>query len=260
MKIHKLLILLALFSAGIGLGFASENNPADGIGPLQPLEVPQSEVIDSVNNMGELASPLKYLLFITALSFIPAALIALTSFTRIIVVLSMLRFAFGMQQTPPNSVLLTLALFLTLFTMAPVIEEIHSEVVTPFGQQQISLEQGISKALIPIREFMVRQTREEDLAVILNIAKAPEPETLEEIKTLHLIPAFMLSELKTAFKIGFVLFLPFLLIDLVVASSLMSLGMIMVPPMTIALPIKVLLFVIIDGWALVTQSLLASFN
>ena len=207
-----------------------------------------------------LADPLRIVALLTVLAVLPALVIAMTSFLRTIIVLSMLRQAFGMQDTPPNIVLLSLALFLTLFTMTPALERINEDSVKPFAAQQIDLSTALTHGVAPLREFMVRQTREKDLALILEIARAPAPDSIEDVQTLHIIPAFMLSELKTSFQIGFVIFLPFLLLDLVVASVLMSMGMIMVPPTIISLPLKILMFVLIDGWALVVRSLLGSFH
>jgi len=209
---------------------------------------------------GTLADPLRIVALLTVLALLPAIVIAMTSFMRTIIVLSMLRQAFGMQDTPPNIVLLSLALFLTLFTMAPALERINVQSVQPLMAQQIDLETAFTNGVTPLREFMVRQTREKDLALMLEIARAPVPGSIDEVKTIHVIPAFMLSELKTAFQIGFVIFLPFLLLDLVVASVLMSMGMIMVPPTIISLPLKILMFVLIDGWALVVRALLGSFH
>ena len=207
-----------------------------------------------------LAQPLRIILLLTALSVLPAVVIAMTSFTRTIIVLSMLRHAFGMQDTPPNMVLLSMALFLTLFTMAPQLERINETSLQPLLEQNMDLRTAVGNAVDPLREFMVRQTREKDLALMLEIARAPRPESIESVKTVHLVPAFLLSELKTAFQIGFVIFLPFLLLDLVVASVLMSMGMLMVPPTIISLPLKVLMFVLIDGWGLVVRALLGSFH
>ncbi|MFC4312682.1 flagellar type III secretion system pore protein FliP [Steroidobacter flavus] len=212
------------------------------------------------SNGASLAQPLRIILMLTALSVLPAVVIAMTSFTRTIIVLSMLRHAFGMQDTPPNMVLLSLALFLTLFTMAPAIERINQNSIQPLLDQNMDFQAAVTNAVDPLREFMVRQTREKDLALMLEIAKAPRPESIESVKTIHLVPAFLLSELKTAFQIGFVIFLPFLLLDLVVASVLMSMGMLMVPPTIISLPLKVLMFVLIDGWGLVVRALLGSFH
>lgn len=218
------------------------------IGQLQ-----QSPLLDS------LAPELKVFGVITLLSFIPLLVISMTAFTRIIIVLSMLRQALGIQQTPPNAVLITLALFMTFFTMAPAIESIEKDAITPYLQQQIGADEAVKRIEAPLRAFMIHQTRETDFAVILKVSNTPVPASADELSTSKLIPAFMLSELTTAFKMAFVIFLPFLLVDLVVASILMSLGMIMVPPITIALPLKIMLFVAIDGWALITESLISSF-
>jgi flagellar biosynthetic protein FliP len=206
------------------------------------------------------AQALRIVLDLTVLAMLPAALVCLTSFLRIIIVLSMLRQAMGMSGTPPNTVLIGLALFLTLFTMSPVLQKLDTGAFTPFMEGKMSVQEGYAKAMAPLREFMVRQTREADLALIVELSKAPPPASLDDIGNVQLIPAFMLSELRTAFQIGFVIFLPFLLIDLVVSSSLMALGMMMMPPMTIALPIKVLMFVLVDGWSLLLRALVGSFH
>ena len=235
----SLLLPVALLAAEPGPGFSIELGDSAG---------------------GSLAQPLRIILMLTAISVLPAVVIAMTSFTRTIIVLSMLRHAFGMQDTPPNMVLLSLALFLTLFTMAPAIERINENSIQPLLDQNMEFQTAVTNAVDPLREFMVRQTREKDLALMLEIANAPRPESIESVKTIHLVPAFLLSELKTAFQIGFVIFLPFLLLDLVVASVLMSMGMLMVPPTIISLPLKVLMFVLIDGWGLVVRALLGSFH
>jgi flagellar biosynthesis protein FliP len=217
--------------------------------------------IDAVRGNGAAVAPaLQIVLLLTVLTLLPAIVIAMTSFTRTIIVLSMLRHAFGMQDTPPNMVLTSLALFLTLFTMSPVVSEINTRSVQPLMANTISLEQAIDAGIEPLRGFMIRQTREKDLALMLEVAHAPVPDSIEGVRTVHLVPAFLLSELKTAFQIGFVIFLPFLLLDLVVAGILMSMGMIMVPPTIISLPLKILMFVLIDGWSLVVRSLLGSFH
>ena len=208
----------------------------------------------------EIATAIKVLLGLTVLSLAPAILIAMTSFTRIIIVLAMLRQAMGMQETPPTTVLISLALFLTLFSMMPVLDQINTKAFKPFMDGQMAFDKAFDGGIKPLREFMIRQTREQDLMVMLEVAKTMPPETADDIKTVHLIPAFMLSELKTAFQIGFVIFLPFLLIDIVVSSVLMSMGMLMVPPMMISLPLKILMFVLIDGWNLVVRALLGSFH
>jgi flagellar biosynthesis protein FliP len=207
-----------------------------------------------------IAQPLRIVLLLTVLALLPAIVIAMTSFTRTIIVLSMLRHAFGMQDTPPNMVLLSMALFLTLFTMAPALQQINDTSLQPLLQEQIDLQGAVTHGVEPLRDFMIRQTREKDLALILEIAHAPQPESIEAVRTIHIVPAFLLSEIKTAFQIGFVIFLPFLLLDLVVASVLMSMGMLMVPPTIISLPLKVLMFVLIDGWGLVVRALLGSYH
>lgn len=208
----------------------------------------------------QVATGIKVLLVLTVLSLAPSLLVMLTAFTRIIIILSMLRHAFGMQQTPPNVVLISLALFLTLFTMMPVVTQINDNAMKPYAEGKIDSAEALKKGMGPLREFMVKQMREKDLLLVLELAKAPKPKTIDDVSTVHLVTAFMLSELKTAFQIGFVIFIPFLLVDLVVASILMSMGMIMVPPMMISLPIKILMFVLIEGWLLVTQSIIGSFH
>lgn len=207
----------------------------------------------------DFAPALRTFVILTLLSFIPVLLIGLTSFTRIIIVLALLRHALGIPQTPPNSVLITLAIFLTLFSMGPVIDQVNNRSLTPYMAEKITATEAISNARDPIRDFMVRQTRESDLQAVIEMARAPQPKTLQDIQFTHLATAFLLSELKTAFQIGFVIFLPFLLIDLVVSAILMSLGMIMLPPTTVSLPLKILLFILIDGWVLVSRTLLSSF-
>jgi flagellar biosynthetic protein FliP len=208
----------------------------------------------------QITDALRIVLLLTVLALLPAMVISMTSFTRTIIVLSMLRHAFGMQDTPPNSVLISLALFLTLFTMGPAMEQINANSVQPLLRNEVSLQDAVGAGVGPLREFMVRQTREKDLELMLEVARAPIPDSIDEVKTIHIVPAFLLSELKTAFQIGFVIFLPFLLLDLVVASILMSMGMLMVPPTVISLPLKVLMFVLIDGWGLTVRALLGSFH
>ncbi|MFT4925212.1 MAG: flagellar biosynthetic protein FliP [Phenylobacterium sp.] len=236
-------------NATLNLFAASSSANMGIIGQLQ-----QSPLLD------DLAPELKVVGMMTLMSFIPLFIISMTAFTRIIIVLSMLRQALGVQQTPPNAVLITLAIFMTYFTMAPAIEVIEKNAITPYLQQQITLDETITRIEAPLRAFMIHQTREADFAVILKVSNTPVPASANDISTAKLIPAFMLSELTTAFKMAFVIFLPFLLVDLVVASILMSLGMIMVPPITIALPLKIMLFVVIDGWALITEALISSFS
>lgn len=208
----------------------------------------------------ETATAFRIAIGLTVLSLLPAMLVCMTAFLRIIIVLSMLRHAFGMQETPPNAALLGLSLFLTLFVMSPVIQDVNQHALQPFMQGTLSVEDAYERAVQPMRAFMVKQTREEDLALMLDLSGAAKPETLEQVSNVQLIPAFMLSELRVAFQIGFVVFLPFLLIDLIVSSVLMGLGMMMMPPVTVSLPIKILLFVLIDGWGLVLRSTIGSFH
>jgi flagellar biosynthetic protein FliP len=237
-----------------------------GIATLEPvaaadLQLPglSVELAEDVDR-AEVATAIKVLVGLTVLSLAPGILVMVTSFTRIIVVLAMLRQAFGMQETPPNSVLISLALFLTFFSMTPVIEKINQRAWQPWLAGELSEAAAFDAALDPIRSFMAAQTREKDIALMVELSGAEQPRSFADVRTAQLIPAFMLSELKSAFQIGFVIFLPFLLIDLVVASVLMSMGMLMVPPMMISLPVKVLMFVLIDGWNLVVRSLLGSFH
>lgn len=208
---------------------------------------------------GEISAAIKILLGLTVLSLAPAILMSMTSFVRIVIVLSMLRHALGMQETPPNTVVISLALFLTFFTMSPALQEVNIKAVQPYMAGQLSTGAAAQNALLPMRQFMVRQTREQDLSLMVELAKAEQPTTIEDISIVQLIPAFMLSELRAAFQIGFVIFLPFLLVDLIVSSALMSLGMMMVPPASISMPLKILMFVLIDGWNLVVRALLGTF-
>jgi flagellar biosynthetic protein FliP len=209
----------------------------------------------------EVSSALRVFLALSALSLIPAALICMTAFVRIVVVLSMLRHALGLTETPPNMVIISLALFLTLFTMSPVLERVNNDAVQPFlNSKTLTLDRAVERGKAPIKEFMVRQTREPDLMLMVELSGAKPPASIDDIGMVQLIPAFMMSELRAAFQIGFVIYLPFLLIDIVVASVLMALGMMMVPPATIAIPLKILLFVLIDGWNIVVRALMGTFH
>ncbi|CDL85325.1 Flagellar biosynthetic protein fliP [Xenorhabdus szentirmaii DSM 16338] len=203
--------------------------------------------------------PVQTLIFITALGFIPAALLMMTSFTRIIIVLGLLRNALGTPSAPPNQVMLGLALFMTFFIMAPVFDKVYQDAYLPYSEDAITLEAALDKGSKPLRQFMLRQTRENDLALFARLADQDAFETADSVPMRVLVPAFITSELKTAFQIGFTLFIPFLIIDLVVASVLMALGMMMVPPATISLPFKLMLFVLVDGWQLLLGSLAQSF-
>jgi flagellar biosynthetic protein FliP len=199
------------------------------------------------------------LLFLTALGFIPAALLMMTGFTRIIIVLSMLRQAMGTQSAPPNQVLIGLALFLTMFVMGPVFDKIYTDAYLPFSENKIGMVEAMEKGSVPLKQFMMKQTRESDLALYVKISNTPQLQGPEEVPLRILVPAFITSELKTAFQISFAIFIPFLIIDMVVASVLMSMGMMMVSPSIVSLPFKLMLFVLVDGWQLLIGSLAQSF-
>jgi len=199
------------------------------------------------------------LVLLTSLSFLPAAMLMMTGFTRIVIVLGLLRSALGTASSPPNQVLVGLSLFLTFFVMSPVFDRVYTDAYKPLSENKISLETAASRAAVPMRQFMLRQTREKDLAMFAQMAKTPEMNGPEDVPFSVLVPAFVTSELKTAFQIGFTIFIPFLIIDLVVASVLMAMGMMMVPPATISLPFKLMLFVLVDGWQLLLGSLAQSF-
>jgi len=197
---------------------------------------------------------------ITVLSLAPSILVMVTSFTRIIVVLSFLRNAMGVQQTPPNAVLISLALFLTAFVMAPTMEQSYKNGIAPLIENQITEEEAFSRSVQPVHRFMMSHVREQDLKLFMDVSKAPPTATADETPLRSLIPAFMISELRRAFEIGFLLFVPFLIIDMVVASVLMSMGMMMLPPVMISLPFKLIFFVLVDGWYLVAGSLIQSYS
>jgi flagellar biosynthetic protein FliP len=208
----------------------------------------------------EINSPvIEVFLLISFLSFLPAVLIMLSSFTRIVVVLSFLRHAFGGQQVPPNMVIIGLSLFLTFFVMSPTINVINESAITPYIEEDIKFGEAVEQAVPPLKKFMLKQTRQKDIALFVGLTKQERPESPEAVKMSVLIPAFAISELKTAFEIGFLLFLPFLIIDMVVASILLSMGMMMLPPIMISLPFKLLLFVLVDGWNLIVGSMMRSF-
>jgi flagellar biosynthetic protein FliP len=199
--------------------------------------------------------PVQIIVLLTLLSFIPAILISMTCFTRLIVVFHFLRHALGTQEAPANQVLIGLALFLTLFVMAPVMTRINAEALQPMLANQITQTEAVTRALVPLRAFMFKHTRERDLALFLRLAGSPRPRTPDDVPTTALVPAYMISELKTAFQIGFVLFIPFLVIDMAVSSVLLSMGMMQLPPVIISMPLKLLLFVMVDGWYLIIGSL-----
>lgn len=267
--LKKIVLLLALAMLSILLPDAAvqAKSKTSGSAVAQASASPSSSTTadgwfasGSKAKNGETALAMRIMIGLTVLAIVPALLMSLTAFLRIIIVLSMLRHAIGMQETPPNSVLIGLALFLTMITMSPVLQKINQDAFQPFMAGRMSMEVAYDKGIQPLREFMVRQTREQDLALMVELSKATPPASMAEVSNVQLIPAFMLSELRAAFQIGFVIFIPFLLIDLIVSSILMALGMMMMPPTTIALPLKILMFIIIDGWSLVLKALVGSFH
>lgn len=222
--------------------------------------VPSIDIsIGSTEEPGEVVSGLKVLALLTVLALAPAILMTLTSFTRIIIILSFLRTAIGTQSVPPNQVMVGLALFLTFFIMAPVGAEINEQALIPYRAGDLNDEQAFEKAKDPIRKFMLGHTREKDLMLFYEISELPLPKTEQEIMFRALIPAFVISELKTAFEMGFMLFVPFIVLDIAIASMLMSMGMIMLPPALISLPLKLMLFVVVDGWNLIITSIVKSY-
>lgn len=214
----------------------------------------------NVNVNGKGVDTLQIIQMLTILALAPSILIMTTCFTRIIIVLSFLRNALGLQQTPPNQVLIGIALFLSLFIMSPVINDINTQAYQPYKEEKITQEQFIQKASVPLKEFMLKQTKKDDLNLFINLSKTKDTKSVSDLPITVVIPAFMTSELKRAFIIGFLIFIPFLIIDMIVSSTLMSMGMIMLPPAMISLPFKLLLFVLVDGWGLLFKTLAAGFN
>jgi len=232
-----------------------------GCAPEAQLSVPGVSVtVNQPQGPQQVVGSIQLLLLITVLSLAPAVLILTTGFTRIVIVLSIIRSAIGTPQIPPNQVVVGLALVLTLFVMAPVWGTIHQEALQPYLQGQIDQQTAADRAIRPLRAFMLRQTREKDLSLFLALSNQPPPATPDDVPTSAIIPAFVISELKTAFQMGFILFVPFLIIDIVVSSTLLSMGMMMLPPSLASLPFKLLLFVMVDGWYLVVRSLVMSFH
>ncbi len=227
----------------------------------QSMAIPKVSVgIDAATNPQDVSLSLQILFMLTVLSLAPALLIMVSSFTRIVIVLSFIRTALGLQQVPPNQVLIGLALFLTFFTMAPSIDRINNQALQPYLQKSIGYEVALERAQAPLREFMYKQTREVDLALFVHLSRMPRPQTQADVPTSVLIPAFLISELRTAFTMGFMILVPFVVIDLVVGVMLMALGMMMLPPALVSLPMKVMLFVLVDGWHLITRSVIESFR
>lgn len=215
--------------------------------------------LDQGPDQGKVAVVMQIFMLMTVLSLAPSILIMLTSFTRIAIVFSLLRQAMGTNQLPPNQVVIGLSLFLTFYVMAPVWQQVNKEALQPLISKEINQKQAFDKAVVPIRNFMISQTREKDLALLVNVAKVDRPANVDDVPTTVLIPSFIISELKTAFQIGFMLYVPFLIIDMVVASVLLSMGMMMLPPIMVSLPFKLMIFVLADGWHLIVGSLVKSF-
>jgi flagellar biosynthetic protein FliP len=246
------LLPAAIVAIGVVLGVAVAR--AHGAGPELSLS------IGAGPDGGRLSGGLQIVLLLTVLSLAPTLLIGLTAFVRIVIVLSFVRQAIGTPQMPPSQVMIPLALFLTTFVMLPVFHEIHAAALEPYLEEEMTETEALSAAFDPLRKFMLRQTREKDLALFVDAAAAERPESPDSVSAQILIPAFMVSELKTAFQMGFLLFIPFLILDMVVASVLVSMGMMMLPPVLVSLPFKLMLFVLVDGWNVLMGSLIDSFR
>lgn len=231
------------------------------VAAAEPQALPTISIgMGKLSKPGDMAVVLQIFFIMTILSLAPGLLIMTTSFTRIVVVLSFLRTAMGTQQAPSNQIVISLSLFLTFFVMSPVWQQVNTQALQPYKEQTISQEQAITRGVAPLRKFMLAQTREKDLGLFLGLSKLPRPKNQDDIPILTLIPAFIISELRTSFQIGFLIYIPFIVVDMVVASVLMSMGMMMLPPVMISLPFKILLFVLVDGWGLVIGSLVKSFG
>lgn len=243
------------------MGIVLLSHPITANAQPNTFEIPRIGIeIGEAQTPRDIINTFEILFVFTILTLAPSILIMMTSFTRIVIVLSFIRNALGTQQTPPNQVLIGLALFLTFFIMAPIGDNINKDAVQPYLDGDIGQEQALENAMEPIRNFMFKQTRNKDLTLFINMTDMDTPEELEEIPNRILIPAFMISELKTAFQIGFLIYIPFIIIDMVVASTLMSMGMMMLPPVIISLPFKILLFIMVDGWNLVVKTLVTGFK
>ncbi len=252
----------AAYAAGLTPQQQPDNQqPAEAQGQMPSLS-DMSSLVDRIQGeqSGALAGPIKIVLLLTLLSIIPSVLMLTTAFTRIVIVLAFIRTALSTRSIPPNQVILGLALFLTLFVMAPTIRKVNSVAIQPYIQGSLTAQEAIEQGFGPLREFMFSQTDESDMEVFVSLSGIEKPQERQDVPTYVLIPSFTISELKRAFELGFVLFLPFLVVDLIVASVLLSMGMIMVPPVMISAPLKILLFVLVDGWHLIAQSLTLSFG
>ncbi|MEW6056953.1 MAG: flagellar type III secretion system pore protein FliP [Bdellovibrionota bacterium] len=254
-------VSLVLGSAALAAGPNDRTTPPQGTQTQASVGIPTlSFGLTEAGKPTEVANVVKIMIMLTVLSLAPAILILMTSFTRIVVVLSFLRQAIGTQQMPPNQLIVGLALFLTFFVMAPTFKTIQSSAVEPYMNSQIDQGDALSRAEGPIRLFMFKQTREKDIEAMMGLAKLSKPKNRNDVPTYVLVPSFILSELKTSFQMGFMLYLPFLVLDMVISSVLMAMGMMMLPPVVISFPFKLLLFVLVDGWQLVVGSLIKSFG
>lgn len=256
------LLLFAPLGAGAAAAAAHPHAASALPRPAVPASLAQlpADVAAAAKDQTKTADVVRLVLILTLMTLLPAFIVSSTSFVRIIVVLSMIRHAFGMPETPPNQVLISLALFLTVFSMAPAFEAINTNALQPFLDGKLTVEQAVDKGSDPLRTFMLRQVRDQDIKAVYDISHKKLPAKAADVGMMQLVPAFMFNELRVSFRIGFVIMLPFLLIDLIVSSILLALGMLMVPPSTLSLPIKLLMFVLIDGWSLVLQGVLGSFR
>jgi flagellar biosynthetic protein FliP len=248
MKYFKVILLTVILLAVLGNTASAQTLPKISIG------------VEESEDAKDLSVTLQILLLLTILTLAPAIIIMLTSFVRIVVIFSFLRHAIGTHQMPPNQILVGLAIILTAFIMAPTITQINEKALQPYLQDEITQKEAYDSGIKPLREFMLKQVREKDLALFVSLSGVPKPEKPEDIPTYLIIPGFVISELRVAFQISFVLFIPFLIIDMVVASVLMSMGMLMLPPIMVSLPFKILLFVLVDGWYMIIKSVVTSFN
>jgi flagellar biosynthesis protein FliP len=252
LNLKKAIFLFLIVACVIVPHVAMAKSPA-GSSPLLSIDVGQKA------DSGKVGVVMQIFLLLTVLSLAPSILVMVTSFTRIAIVLSLLRQAIGSNQLPPNQIIIGLSLFLTFFIMAPVWQNVNQQALKPYLADEITSAVALERAMVPVRKFMAHQTREKDLALMVNVAKVQRPKNIEEVPFHVLVPAFIISELKTAFQIGFMLYVPFLIIDMVVASVLLSMGMMMLPPVMVSLPFKLMIFVLTDGWYLIVGSLVKSF-
>ncbi|NEZ45902.1 flagellar type III secretion system pore protein FliP [Clostridium niameyense] len=255
-KNKKWIIMATVFLAAICFFSVKAYAAPDNTMPIPKINIS----VDNANSPKEYVDNIKLLILLTVLTLLPSFIVMMTSFVRIIVVFGFLKNAMGTQQSPPNQVLIGLALFLTLFIMQPVYSKVNTKAIQPYVQNKITQQQAIEEGAKPLREFMLKQTRQKDLKLFVDMAKPKFKVTKDNVPLYIVVPSYIISELKTAFQIGFLLFIPFLIIDLVVASVLMSMGMFMLPPVMVSLPFKLLLFVMVDGWHLLVKSLVMSFS